>query len=527
MRSNRKNIALALGALIATVLLLYLRGINGPFLYDDITFVVENPAVKSFSLALGSFGDPAALDSGTFTYHAYRPLLPVVYAAVHALFGMTPSGFHLLNMLAHAAGVLLLFLLLLHLTKNRWAAFFASGWWAFHPAHVEAVEFISSTEDVLCGTLVIATFLLVLKNRRIPALILFCVSMLIKESTIMVIGVVFLFHIQQAKAETLAKRAKGAFWYTAPFVGIASAYVGVRILAIGMNGAGVPWGETLGIRMFTMAESFLIYLRLVFFPIHLKINYLVDIASSVNGYVAAAGLIILASFIVAIRCLKNNFNVSLGIVWFYCFLIPVANVIPFQSIMNERFLYLPLVGVAILIAVVASKISRYKPAFALLFALVIILFAAMSFWRLGVWLDEERFLLDITAKEPKIFGYQKALYHLSLKNHHDDQAEQVARQIVQNFPESMEGVNILVGLLEKQGRASEVKEILLGKARKNPSNILLCSRLAKFYLDHKNYKQALALFTLLVKKKPDNELFRKGLEQAQKAMEAASKLALP
>ncbi len=66
MNNSRARQALPLILLLSAVFLLYLRGINGPFLYDDITYVVENPAVQSLDLALRSFGDPTALDAGKF-----------------------------------------------------------------------------------------------------------------------------------------------------------------------------------------------------------------------------------------------------------------------------------------------------------------------------------------------------------------------------------------------------------------------------------------------------------------------------
>jgi len=65
------------------------------------------------------------------------------------LFGFWAGGFHVVNALWHCANVVLFFCLVLRLSGSRLAAFLAAGLLAAHPAHVEAVAWITARKDVL------------------------------------------------------------------------------------------------------------------------------------------------------------------------------------------------------------------------------------------------------------------------------------------------------------------------------------------------------------------------------------------
>ena len=65
------------------------------------------------------------------------------------LFGLNPGAHHLVNVLFHAANVVLLFALLLRLTSALWPGAFVAALFAWHPLHVESVAWISERKDVL------------------------------------------------------------------------------------------------------------------------------------------------------------------------------------------------------------------------------------------------------------------------------------------------------------------------------------------------------------------------------------------
>lgn len=85
----------------------------------------------------------------------WMPLSYLSYMLDHSL-GWGYGGMHVQSILWHAAGAVVLFLVLLRLFGDRMVAFLAALVWAIHPLRVESVVWIASRKDV------ISTFFLLL-----------------------------------------------------------------------------------------------------------------------------------------------------------------------------------------------------------------------------------------------------------------------------------------------------------------------------------------------------------------------------
>lgn len=132
--------------------LVYSNALHNPFVYDDYHTVVENASLRS-----------VANLRGIILHDVTRPLVNFSYAIDHALWGGTPLGFHVTNVLLHMLNVVLLFRLTRRLAEDRLAAFAAAALFAVHPMMTEAVGYISGRSEVLCATFVL---LAVLCGRR-------------------------------------------------------------------------------------------------------------------------------------------------------------------------------------------------------------------------------------------------------------------------------------------------------------------------------------------------------------------------
>lgn len=112
---------------------------------DDAVYVTSNPLVLSglsWENVLRAFSV-----KGIVAY--WNPLLNLSFMADASLFGQGAGGYHLVNVLWHCANVALFCLLVLRLSGSRFAALFAALLLAVHPAHVEAVAWISARKDML------------------------------------------------------------------------------------------------------------------------------------------------------------------------------------------------------------------------------------------------------------------------------------------------------------------------------------------------------------------------------------------
>lgn len=144
LKEARWRFVLGLLAVAVAVGLYFEAGLFGFCDLDDPTFVSANPLVLS-GLSLHSLR-LALLPDGVMYW---SPLCTLSFLVDSSLFRFWPGGFHLTNVLLHGGNVALFFLLALRLSGSRWAATLAALLFAAHPAHVEAVAWISARKDVL------------------------------------------------------------------------------------------------------------------------------------------------------------------------------------------------------------------------------------------------------------------------------------------------------------------------------------------------------------------------------------------
>ncbi|HMQ79238.1 MAG TPA: hypothetical protein PKD94_06695, partial [Ignavibacteria bacterium] len=122
----------------------YSGGLNNTFTnWDDEEMVVNNPAVKSLSVQniLSQFT--------TFHHSHYHPLVNISYAIEYRFAGLNPFVYHLTNLLFHLMNSILVYLILLRLSKNNFIAALAAILFAVHPLHTESVAWITERKDML------------------------------------------------------------------------------------------------------------------------------------------------------------------------------------------------------------------------------------------------------------------------------------------------------------------------------------------------------------------------------------------
>ena len=81
----------------------------------------------------------------------------------YQLYGLRAGGFHLTNLLLHAANCVLLLAILKKMTGALWRSFFVAALFAWHPLHVESVAWIAERKDVLSGLFCLLTMLFYLR----------------------------------------------------------------------------------------------------------------------------------------------------------------------------------------------------------------------------------------------------------------------------------------------------------------------------------------------------------------------------
>jgi protein O-mannosyl-transferase len=142
--------------LIAVTALAYQPAWNGKPIWDD-DYHITRPELRSLNgleriwIKLGAT-------------QQYYPLTHSVFWVEHKLWTDSPLGYHLINILLHAASALLLLRILRRLEVP--GAFLATLIFALHPVQVESVAWISELKNSLSGTLYLGSALAYLEFDR-------------------------------------------------------------------------------------------------------------------------------------------------------------------------------------------------------------------------------------------------------------------------------------------------------------------------------------------------------------------------
>ena len=181
--------------LLSFLLLLPLLGYG--FLSDDFPLIVANPRLQSWSLFFQNLLTPFFSFPTNPQLHYWRPATLLSYALELRLWGISPWGFHLTNILLHTANTLLLYLLLKRFRPEGPLPWTASLLFLLHPAHGENIAWISGRTDLLAFLFLALSLLFRLeyeerKRGLSISLLFFTLALLSKEAALLFLPLLFL-----------------------------------------------------------------------------------------------------------------------------------------------------------------------------------------------------------------------------------------------------------------------------------------------------------------------------------------------
>jgi tetratricopeptide (TPR) repeat protein len=124
--------------LAGLLVLVYWPAICGGFVWDDDVYVTNNPLLTS----------PHGWRDIWFSAEHQSQFFPLVFTTLrleHTLWGLNPFGYHLVNVLLHAANAALVWLVLRRMAIP--GAWITAGLFAFHPVQAETVAWITELKN--------------------------------------------------------------------------------------------------------------------------------------------------------------------------------------------------------------------------------------------------------------------------------------------------------------------------------------------------------------------------------------------
>jgi len=360
----RDWLAACLVLLVLAAALPYLFSLRAEFVLDDRMMILRDDSVHSLR------GIPAAFTKGFLSGidekpYYYRPLVTASYALNYAMFGQNPLGYKLTNLLLHVLVTVLVFALARRVLATDSAALASGLIFAVHPAHTEAVAWISARTELLAALFGLASVLAFLRyvgeGRRgwYAASVAFFLAGILSKENVLVLPLLL------AALAWLRRPRPGWRRVCAeliPFAVVALAYLGVRQVVLGYM-LSQTRGPHLEMRLLLAGVAILEYLRILVFAGRAEPLYDIfgpAIRSPAIAVAAWVGVVGLAAAAIAIR--RRWAAAAFAAAWTLVAILPVTNIVPIPNpIPVERFLYLPSVGFSILFGMAAGWLLGLCP----------------------------------------------------------------------------------------------------------------------------------------------------------------------
>ena len=463
------NTAIVFLCIVATAVL-YAGDLHlGFFRIDDQQYVVSNSWIQGLT-----WTHFARILSNPY-YLNYSPLHLLSYAVDYAVAGLNAYAFHLSSNLWAGLVAGFVYLFTLTLTQQRITAVIAALLFIVHPAHVEAVAWISSRKDLVAAAFALPCAIAYLKYRQrgalrwyILSLFFFFLALLGKLSVAAFPAVLVVIDL------VLEKRSLSrSIIDKIPFV------ILVALVALAVQQAqpstGLP--SDLG----TNAKAFLQSLWLLT-GLGSYVIYRVPPATG-GSFAQWFGLGIVVSLFLLPWFLRNRYPIATVFIYWILFTYLPTQVLPFSYPVTDRYLFLPSVGAVILIAwlviAVTQRLPRWNVAAAtILVMLVSIAWASKTVIYLSEWRDPRSVWFAATKKSDDVhlyyelgweyrekaasFGIQRRNAPLSI-----EEAERYASVVWKDDPRLPELLTELAHNQHAGSAEKAFKKYLLAKAAEN------------------------------------------------------------
>lgn len=506
---------LSISLLAVITFSLYCRALGHNFLvlWDDRTYVTGNAIIRGLT-----WENIRAAFSHSYFYN-YAPIHLISYMVDYTLWGMRPGGFIFTDIFLHASNGILFYFLLTKLSWRRLAAFTAALIFIIHPAQVESVAWISQRKTVLSLFFYLVAFYFYLLYREKKGKLHwgfyacslggFLLSLLAKATS--VVFPLFLLAFDLFFPQRSDRR--GWILDKIPFaiLAIAIALITVASQSPEIGGGtrsyygGTPWTTLL-----TMLPVFVRYLGLTLWPTNLSAVYSPTIRTGVDPEVAVCALILLLVAGFGIFLLLRKRALFFWFLLFFLGLLPVSQIVPFVTLINDRYLYLPMVGASAFLASSLwialdnnserKKLLRTAAIFA--FAVFLIHSIVSTIQRIPVWQNDHMLWQDAVHKVPDSprAHYQYAHALESEGNIHEAVREYETGLELSPLPSER---YFLARIYERKGLPDKAEQQYLLALSQMPSFVDARNALALLYLRKGMVDQAIEQYLLALQEKPD------------------------
>jgi protein O-mannosyl-transferase len=491
--------------LIAVNIVVYLPVLGYGFVnFDDPQYVYENPVVsRGLTWSGVRWAFTTKHDGNWFPLTWLSHLIDV------QMYGVNAGGHHFTNLILHIATTLILFRVLKTTTGASSQSAFVAVMFAIHPLQMESVAWIAERKNVLSTLFWILTIGAYAsyarqprRTRYIVVLCLFALGLMTKPMLVTLPFTLLLFDIWPLKRKFTLR----LIWEKLPMFGLAIASC---ILTLAVQKRAIIPLEVLpfNLRLANAVLSYVRYIGKMFWPARLGVFYTYP-AAIPTAQAAGAFLILIAASITAFLLVRNHPYLLVGWLWCLGTLTPVIGLVQVgNQAMADRYAYVPLIGILIMVAWGAPQIpgmSQLSENAMLICAVVCVaLCATVAHGQAQVWAGSTDLWEHALEVSP---GNHFALTNLAdayAKQGRTDEAIARYRQALRIKPDAAQPHYNLANVLANRGRLDEAVEHYTEALRLRPNDAAAHNNLANALAQQGRAREAAEHFSAALEINPD------------------------
>lgn len=422
-QDHKRPVWITASIIAIITVVVYLPALQNGFVnWDDQLYVSENQNIRYISIGFFKWDITAIVAS------LWHPLTMFSFALDYSIWGLDPLGYHLSNILFHAANTFLVFILVIRLfecavnsssfslhSSALIAASVTALLFGIHPLHVESVAWISERKDVLCAFFFLLSILSYLRynsstssKKRLfyaASLIFFILSLMSKPMAVSLPLVLIILDFYPLRRLTVISKAtlieKLPFFVIGVLAALLTIWTSPKVLL-----ENLP----LTIRVITAINAWEFYLFKIVLPFSLAPFYPYSVR--INFFAVKFAILLIAAFFYLLFSKKGRLFFT-GCLYYTVTLMPVLGIVQVGSqAAADRYTYLPSLAPFMLLGVgIGYLLERHskKRQIAMATALVF-MFAGLTYktqTQISVWKDS----VTLWSHEIKLFYNVEIAYN--------------------------------------------------------------------------------------------------------------------
>jgi tetratricopeptide (TPR) repeat protein len=437
------------------------------------------------------------------------------------LFGKSPLGFHLTNLLLHLANMMLVFVLLRQWTAALWPSALVAALFAVHPLHVESVAWVTERKDVLSTFFGLLALLAYTSYARAPrasayflALLFFTLSLLAKSMLVTLPILLLLVDYWPLRRFQGTPSLRRLILEKLPFFALSFAFSAITLWAqrrAVTSLVAIPFNA----RLANALLSYLAYLRQTVLPIDLAVFYPHPRGKvQFMAALAAAGVLVLLTAF-AYRWRRAYSFAFVGWLWFLGTLVPVIGLAQVGGQARaDRYTYFPHIGLFIIVACGGAELVRrlQRPLLAAGIAALVLLQLAIRTWSQTTYWQNSFTLFDRAIEVTN--GSSLAYYNLGVAWKDAGKPAEAIKcyeRALEFDPNSASTHNNLGGVLLDERLYSEAAREFQEAIRLDPKGAGRYANLGQALRGLGNWAESADCFRSAVVLDPETAIYRRGL----------------